>query len=136
MKGLNTLDSQYALNIIYKDMLAALNQSKATREQIDQVCATQREAERWHLKGTQQEHSGQHEFAVESYKQALMCNIDLWPAMYNLSCVCERLGRITATKKWLKRCLRAHPKYIPAFVGLSNCYARLNKFPEATVYIE
>ena len=91
-----------------------------------------RDAQKWNLKGikevllTKNAASG-----IAAYRQALVCNLNHWPAAFNLAACLESIGRLTAAVKWLKRCLDKENRYVPCYIALCNCYLRLGKYEEA-----
>jgi len=68
---------------------------------------------------------------VAAFRQALICNLNLWPAMFNLASCLEKLGKLNACIKWLQRCAEKEPTYSPCYMALCNFYLRLGRYEEA-----
>ena len=59
-----------------------------------------------------------------------------WPAINNTAVCFEKLGKMTACKKWLKRMVALKPTSWRSYSALNRCCLVLGEFQEAMTHID
>ena len=91
-----------------------------------------REAESWFKKGIVEDQEKMNQTAaIICYKQALVCDLEFYPAMFNLAACYERKNWLTATKKWLTRIIEVNPEFQHPYEALCRTCMKLGLFEEA-----